>query len=172
MVEVSSRKIQGRFLMRPTQQVREIIIGIIGRAQARFGMVIHAFQFLSNHFHMLLSPKDSRQTAAFMSYVKGNIAKEIGRISGWRDKFWSGRYHALVVSNEEEAQVARLKYLLSNGGKEGLVARPQDWRCASTTEARMKGRTKMQGRGFDRTAQETAVAAGSLRSRVGFRRTP
>ena len=42
----------------------------------------------------------------------------------WREKSWARRYRAILVSHEEEAQVRRLAYLLENGIKEGLVARP------------------------------------------------
>jgi hypothetical protein len=45
---------------------------------------------------------------------------------GWhligRDKIWSQRYQAILVSAEEAAQIGRLKYVLSHGPKEGLVA--------------------------------------------------
>jgi hypothetical protein len=57
-----------------------------------------------------------------MDYVDGNIAREIGRLHHWREKFWSRRYRDILVSHEEEAQVARLGYLLGHGVKEGLVS--------------------------------------------------
>ena len=32
-----------------------------------------------------------------------------------------------MISDEEEMQVARLKYVLAHGVKEGLVARVEEW---------------------------------------------
>jgi hypothetical protein len=76
LVEVTSRTIHSRFLLRPGRELDEIIAGVLGRAQRRYNMRI-----------------------------------------------------AIVVSGEDGAQIERLKYLLANGCKEGLVARPQDWPC-------------------------------------------
>ena len=53
----------------------------------------------------------------------------------WRDKIWARRYQAIVISDEEAAQVERLKYVLAHGVKEGLVDRPQDWSGAHSVEA-------------------------------------
>jgi len=45
-----------------------------------------------------------------MAYFNGNLAKEVARLTGWKDKVWSRRYQAIVISDEEEAQVERLLY--------------------------------------------------------------
>src|SRR5687768_17900448 len=55
------------------------------------------------------------------------------RSTGWKEKIFSRRYQAILVSEEEAAQVDRLSYLLSHGAKENLVARPQDWRSEEHT---------------------------------------
>ena len=47
---------QGRLLLRPSPELTEIILGIIGKAQDMYGMAIHAFVVLSTHAHFLLSP--------------------------------------------------------------------------------------------------------------------
>jgi hypothetical protein len=46
---------------------------------------------------------------------------------GWKEKIWSRRFQAIVTSSEEGAQVERLRYVLSHGCKEGLVARLAEW---------------------------------------------
>ena len=95
-------------------------------------MKVCAFVFLSNHYHLLLRPRDASQLAAFMSHFNGNLAKEAGRLHRWRQKFWGRRYRAIPISFEPEAQIDRLKYLLEQGCKENLVAKPQDWPGASS----------------------------------------
>lgn len=54
----------------------------------------------------------------------GHLAREIARLTGWEDKVWSRRYQAILVTDEEAAQVDRLRYLLENSCKEGLVDSP------------------------------------------------
>lgn len=40
---------------------------------------------------------------------------------------WARRFSSIPVSDEPEAQILRLRYLLSNSTKEGLVLSPSDW---------------------------------------------
>jgi REP element-mobilizing transposase RayT len=159
VVEVTMRTLQGRFLMLPTSEVSQLILGIIARAQARYDMVIHAFVFMSDHYHMLLSVKSAFQLARFMCYVSSNIAREVGKLF-WKGRFWGRRYQAIVVSDEEAAQVARLKYILANGCKEGLVSRPQDWMGANVAWALLSGFWTIAGRWFDRTKEYRARGTG------------
>ncbi len=76
---------------------------------------------------MLVVPESTEQLSDFMEYVNGNIARKLGILHDWPGKFWARRYSHIIVSDEEEAQIGRLKYLLSQGGKEGLVRHPGDW---------------------------------------------
>ena len=88
-------------------------------------MRICSLIYLSNHCHLLLRPRSVEQLASFMRDVNSKIAREVGRLHGWREKIWGRRYTDIVTSHEPEAQMARLRYLLEQGCKEGLVARPQ-----------------------------------------------
>lgn len=139
VVEVSIRTLQGRLLLRPDAVVNDIILGVLGLAQTRYGMTVHYVVAMSNHIHLLLRPRDARQLARFMCFVNSNIAREVGRLVGWQQRFWSGRYHAIVVSDENEAQMSRLRYLLSQGVKENLVAHPFDWPGVSAAQALTNG---------------------------------
>jgi hypothetical protein len=42
------------------------------------------------------------EPADFMCYFNSNLAKEIARRTGWKDKVWGRRYQAIVISDEEE----------------------------------------------------------------------
>ncbi len=159
LVEVTCRTVQGRFLLRPSRELNEIIVGILARAARRYEVEVVAFVFLSNHAHLLLVPRDAEQLASFMNYLNGNLAREAGRLHGWRERFWGRRYAALIVSDEPEAQVERLRYLLAQGCKEGLVRSPKEWPGASSTEALLSGQP-LAGLWFDRTAEFYARRGG------------
>lgn len=156
---MTSRTIHGRLLMRPDHPTCDLIKGVLGRAQARYQMRIVAFVFLSNHFHLLLLPDSPQQMAAFMAYLASNLAREVGRIRQWKEKFWSRRYRAIPVSVEDAAQIARLRYLLAHGAKEGLVARAQDWPGPSSIPALLKG-SPIGGTWFDRSGEYRARRKG------------
>ncbi len=167
LVEVTSRTVQGRYLLRPSRELNEIILGVLARAAQFYEVEVCAFVFLSNHMHLLLRPRDAEQLALFMGYLNGNLAKEAGRLHAWREKFWGRRYRAIVVSDEEAAQVARLRYLLAQGTKELLVRSPRDWPGVSSTEALLEGR-RMVGIWFNRTSEYEARRRGERPSRYAF----
>ena len=126
LVEVTTRTFQGRLLLKPSPELTEIILGVIGKAQDLYEMTIHAFVVVSNHAHFLLSPSSAGQLAKFMQFVNANIAKEAGRLHLWRDRLWSRRYRSIVVADEKAAH-ARLRYVLAHGAKEGLVGKSAEW---------------------------------------------
>lgn len=158
LVEVTTRTVHGRFLLRPSAEVNDMILGIVGRAQTLYPVRIHAFVVLSNHVHALLSVDDAAQLAAFMAFVNGNIAREIGRLHEWRHRFWARRYRAIVVA-DDIAAVDRLRYILQNGCKEGLVDRPADWPGLSCVQALAAGK-ELCGTWLDRTAEFHARRRG------------
>jgi len=159
LVEVTCRTIQCRLLLLPVPELCEIIVGILARAQRLYPLEICGLVFLSNHFHLLLRVPDSERLASFMNYVNSNLAREAGRLHRWRAKFWARRYQAIVVSEEEGAQIGRLKYLLSHGCKEGLVARPQDWPGVHGIHALLSGEPLM-GCWIDHTQESAARSRG------------
>lgn len=160
LVEVTTRTVQSRFLLKPSRFLNLVILGVLGRAQRLYDVEIHDFVFLSNHYHLLISVDSALQLARFMGYFNGNLAKEVARLTGWRDKVWSRRYRAILVSNENEAQVARLRYLLSHGVKENLVRRVRDWPGVCSAKARLEGTDMLVGHWYDRTSEFNARRRG------------
>ncbi len=70
---------------------------------------------------------EQQALSRFMAHFACNLSKEVGRLRGWRGTLWERRYDAIVVSDEPQAQWARLKYSLSHGVKEELVESATDW---------------------------------------------
>jgi REP element-mobilizing transposase RayT len=158
LVEVTTRTVHGRLLLRPSDEVNDLVLGVIARAQTLFGVRIHAFVVLSNHMHLLCTVDDAAQLSAFMSFVNGNVAREIGRLHDWRQRFWGRRYRAIVVA-DDTAAVGRLRYILQNGCQEGLVDRPRDWPGVSAVRALTTG-AEISGTWYDRTAEYNARVRG------------
>jgi hypothetical protein len=158
LIEVTTRTFQGRLLLKPSPELTDIILGVLGKAQALYGMSIHAFVFLSTHAHLLLSPSSAGQLALFMQFVNANVAKEAGRLHLWRDRLWSRRYRSIVVA-DDNAAYARLRYLLAHGAKEGLVASPGAWPGPNCVAALATGAV-LRGTWFDRSREFLARQRG------------
>jgi hypothetical protein len=91
-----------------------------------------------------------------MNFVQSNLAREAGRLVRWRERFWGRRYQAIPVSDEPDAQLSRLRYILSQGCKEGIVSRPEHWRGAHCVRELISGTATLHGEWVDRTAMYRA----------------
>ena len=152
--EITSRTVQGRHLLRPSKVLNDLILGIIGRAMRLYGVRVYLFVFLSNHYHLIASALDAETLSRFMCYLNGNLAKEAGRLHDWRERFWGRRYSAIAIL-EEGSLLDRVRYVLSQGCKEGLVLRPGDWPGVHCVGALVNGE-KLAGRWVDRTRESEA----------------
>jgi hypothetical protein len=167
--EVTSRTIQERFLLRPSERSRDLIVGVLCRALVLFPQVfLHAFTYLSNHYHLLCSASDGAQLAAFLGYVNGNVARELGRLHDWTGPFWARRPRVIPIL-DDDAVIARLRYLLANGVKEGLVTSPREWAGASSTPG-LLGDMTVDGVRIRRDLRSPAGAP--LEERVALALTP
>jgi hypothetical protein len=113
----------------------------------------------SSHYHLLLRVDEAQQLARFMAYFNGNLAREVARLTGWKDKVWSRRYESILVTEEDAAQVDRLRYLLENSCKEGLVDSPIHWPGVHCAKALITG-NRVEGTWFDRKFEYNARLQG------------
>ena len=152
---MTCRCIHGRMLLTPGPTLNPIIIGALARSKRLYGVRIIAFAFLSGHLHLLLEIDDARQLSRFMCHFLSKLAREVGKLTGWREKVFGRRYQAIVISPEEAAQIERLGYILANGTKEGLVERPQDWPGVHAVRA-LLGEEILEGIWINRTQEYAA----------------
>lgn len=134
MVELTTRVSGGLFLLKPTPELNARILGILGRALALYPISLHAFVFLSTHWHALATVCDAQRLSAFLQYVNGNLAKAVQEVHGWNGKVWGRRTQVIPVVDDAAAE-GRLRYILAHGAKEGLVASPLDWPGVSSVRA-------------------------------------
>ena len=59
IAEVTVSVIMRMFLMKPTPRNAELILGVIGRAQAKYDFEIYAYAFLSNHGSYLIGVRSA-----------------------------------------------------------------------------------------------------------------
>jgi REP element-mobilizing transposase RayT len=137
---VTSRTIQSRFLMAPSDKTNEFIGGILARAVRQCEVELFAYVFTSNHFHAMVRAPSAIALSKFMQRLQSNIAIKIGRLVGWRGRFFARRYSAEPIV-DDGAQVERLVYILSHGVKEGLVSEVKKWPGLSCVQALLEGGT-------------------------------
>ena len=158
VVEVTIRTLQSRLLLRPSEELNRLVLGVLGRALRRYDVELHAFVFAGNHAHFLLTPANGKALADFMAYVNRRVSLEAGKLHDWEGTLWARRYRSIAVV-DEASQIARLRYLLQHGTKEGFVATPAEWPGANCVSALVTG-APLTGIWVDRSAMYEAWRAG------------
>ncbi|MBW2703109.1 MAG: transposase [Deltaproteobacteria bacterium] len=96
--EITIRAIQGRLLLRPSKELNELILGVLGRALERHsGILLHLFVVASNHMHLIITAPNVQLLSSFMAYLNSSLAREAGRLHHWREKFWGRRYTSIAI---------------------------------------------------------------------------
>lgn len=158
-MEVTVRTTQSRHLLRPSRDLNRLVAGVLAHALRSHRVKLHGAVFLSNHFHLLLSPASVEEMSDFMRLVNRALSGEIGKLHDWSGTMWARRYSSIPVSDEPEAQIGRLRYLLRNSTKEGLVSSPCDWPGVHCADALMTGQP-IEGVWIDRTRFHEAQKRG------------
>jgi len=166
LVEITTRTIHGRFLLRPSSLVNVAIKGTLGRAQRYTGMRLCAAVFLSNHYHLLVVPESEDQLAKFMQFLNSNLARQLGRLHSWREKFWSREYRAIPISEEPEVQIEKFRYLLEHGVKENLVERPGEWPGVHCVHELTTGGRFLHGMWHERTTEYEVRRSGKAEAKL------
>jgi putative transposase len=159
LVSITNRTVQGRYLLRPDLVLNDRVLGILGKFQRIHGVRIVMATVLSTHFHILIVVEDVLQQSNFMRDFQASLSREVNRLTGWRGPVFERRFNAIPVTNEEKAQVERLKYVLANGVKEDLVEKVLDWPGVNTAAALLQGKS-LTGHWIDRPRQYAARNRG------------
>ncbi len=155
LVELSNRCTQGRFLLRPSRELDLAIAGVLARAMELYPVVVHALSVLSNHYHMLATCPSTGVMSDFMKYFDRNVSIEVGKLYGWRGSLWQGRFHHAIVDDDPAIQIERLRYVLAQGVKEGLVYSPLEWPGINSARQLISGEP-LRGHWIDRTGMWAA----------------
>jgi len=137
MYEVVIRTIDGRRLLRPVPELTDGVNGVIGRALTLYPIELHAHTYLSNHGHLQLSSVGGDDVSTFVGYLNRNTAEVVKSVTGHRGPVWT-RFRPIPIL-DDRASVRRLRYIISNSVKEGLVESPLDWPGPSSTRALVTG---------------------------------
>ena len=163
IAEVTIRTIMRMFLLKPTRQNTNLILGVLGRAQERYDFEIYNYAFLSNHGSYLISARNAEHLSKIKGYIHGNIALELRRQRNctWNGKFYGRPGRSILVLTDEDV-LDRMEYICANSTKEHLVTHPSKWPGAHAARALSSGENDT-GTWIDRT--ETSLRSKKNASR-------
>jgi REP element-mobilizing transposase RayT len=123
---VTRRCSQRQFLLRPSKITNGIFLYVLAVAARRFGVRVHAFCVLSNHFHLIVTDPDAR-LPAFEQYLDSLVARAVNASLGRWETFWAPSSYSAVVLASASDIVEKAAYVLANPVAAGLVRRGEEW---------------------------------------------
>lgn len=96
-------------------------------AKKRYGLSILNYMATSNHIHLLIRDKGSRDTIAkSIQLIAARTGQEFNQRKKRKGAFWEDRYHATAVESDKHL-VQCLVYIDLNMVRAGVVAHPSEW---------------------------------------------
>jgi REP element-mobilizing transposase RayT len=124
---VTRRCSERRRFLRPSAIVNEIFLFVLAVAARRFGVEVHAFCVMSNHYHLLVTDRRAL-LPAFVQFLNGFVARAVNSSLGRWEGFWASRVTFSGVSNTTRKDVVRKGgYVLANPVAAGLVKHGREW---------------------------------------------
>ena len=123
---LTRRCLNRMFLLRPSERSNQLFSYILAVAAQKYGIALHAFCVLSNHFHLVLTDPD-RNAPAFMQYLCGLVARSFNEMHGtWETFFAPGSYSAVSLTTPADV-LGKVAYVLGNPAASALVPRGSEW---------------------------------------------
>ena len=122
-----TRRCFGRmFLLRPSPLVNAVFEYVLAAKAKEYGILIHAYCVLSNHWHCVLTDPVGR-LPEFQRDLGSTVARALNAALGRWESFWApGSYSAVALQTREDVQ-DKMTYVLANPVAAGLVRRSSEW---------------------------------------------
>lgn len=136
---VTRRCLERRMFFRPDKAVGRLFEYCLAEAAAHYGVLVHGYVLMSNHYHVVLS--DPRgELPWFMARLNRHLALGISALRGHRGVVWdAGGSYSAVALESEEALVDKLAYVYCNPMSARLVTCSTQWPGALSSPEAMEG---------------------------------
>ena len=123
---VTRRCAQRQFLLRPSRTTNETFLYLLAVAAERFGVEVHAFCVLSNHWHAIVTDPEAR-LPAFHQFLDALVARAVNASLGRWEAFWAPNSYSAVTLACPDDFVEKAAYALANPVAAGLVRSGRLW---------------------------------------------
>ena len=95
-----------------------------------YGLAIHAYVLMTNHVHILATPRDEESASKTMQSLGRKYVRYFNWAHDRTGTLWEGRFRSCLVENERYL-LECYRYIELNPVRAGLVADPADYRWSS-----------------------------------------
>ena len=108
----------------------ERLLGLLADNAARFGIALHAYVLMDNHFHLLATPSSATALPQFMQSVGRSYVRYFNDRHGRTGTLWEGRYRSTLIQADRYL-LACMAYIDLNPVRAGLVSDARDFPWSS-----------------------------------------
>ncbi len=123
---ITRRCVDRMFLLRPSPLVNAVFEYVLAAKARKYGILLHAYCVLSNHWHCVLTDPLGR-LPDFQRDVGSAVARALNAgLARW-EYFWApGPYSAVALQTPDDV-LDKMVYVLANPVAAGLVRRGSEW---------------------------------------------
>src|SRR5467141_1230923 len=114
---------------------RDFYLFHLARGLGRFGCRLHAYCLMTNHVHLLLTPKGAESCAALMKHIGQLHSQYFNKRYGRTGSLWEGRFRSCLVQSERYL-LACYRYIELNPVRASLVIHRGDYPGRATAITR------------------------------------
>jgi len=108
----------------------QVLLGLIDIHAKKFGVDVHAYVLMSNHFHLLATPQTDTGLPQMMQAVGRSYVRYFNDLQGRTGTLWEGRYRSTLIQTDRYL-LACMAYIDLNPVRAGLVAEAVDYPWSS-----------------------------------------
>jgi len=109
---------------------RRLYLKCLARAAALHGCDVHAYVLMSNHAHLLVTPKSQGAASALMQDVGRRYVRIVNEVQGRTGTLWEGRFKSSLIDTERYLLTCH-RYIELNPVRAGLVGRAVEYAWSS-----------------------------------------
>lgn len=167
---VTRRCFQRHFFLRPSKSTNQLFLYLLAVASSRFGIKVHAFCVLSNHYHLVVTDPEAL-LPKFIQLLDALVARALNGSLGRREDFWSSAPFSAVSLLTPGDVVDKAAYTLANPVAAGLVRSARQWPGLWSDPNSIEAApllVRRPDRFFDENGTLPATAALALTAPPGF----
>jgi len=126
LVDITMQTVGRSFRFLPTPEVRDSLDFIFALVVAKYGLLVHEYEFMSNHLHFIAT--DVRgELPNFMRDFDSLVARQLNAIRGTSGSNIEKGYGLIHISDERKL-LEKAVYVLANAVSAHLVRRVKEWK--------------------------------------------
>lgn len=108
----------------------QMLLDLLDENARKFGVALHAYVLMTNHFHLLATPSTLEALPQMMQAVGRRYVRYFNDRQARSGTLWEGRYRSTLIDTERYL-LACMAYIDLNPVRAGLVSDPKDYPWSS-----------------------------------------